>query len=225
MNKLFKKIAGVALGFSLAIGAGIGSKYLGNGFAETKAANPTVDFTLSSASDVSKNGVNVSFAKASGSNAPAWNTAGLRLYAKNTVTISCVNGITGVSFNWEKQGSKPFASATAGVGTYTHPASAGVGTWTGSAKTVVFTLGGSGQLQLNTFSVEYVEGTLTYATGVSLTGNASMYVGTTQTLTATVSPENATSKLVSYSSSNPDIIAVDDAGVVSAISTGKATIT
>ena len=38
MNKLFKKIAGVALGFSLAIGAGIGSKYLGNGFAETKAA-------------------------------------------------------------------------------------------------------------------------------------------------------------------------------------------
>ena len=40
------------------------------------------DFTLNSANSVTQDGITISFDKASGSNAPAWYTAGLRLYAK-----------------------------------------------------------------------------------------------------------------------------------------------
>ena len=114
------------------------------------------DFTLSSAEEVTKDGITVTFAKGEGSNAPAWYSAGLRLYVKNTVTITSTSNITAISFNWEKQGSKTFnTSCTASTGSYTHPSSAGVGTWTGSATSVTFTLGNvsGAQLQLNTFSV------------------------------------------------------------------------
>ena len=111
------------------------------------------DITITSAETVTQDGVTIVFDKASGSNAPAWYSAGLRLYAKNTVTISAETNITNITFNWEKQGSKDFAALTANVGAYTHPEKAGVATWTGSAKEVVFTLGDKGQLQLNTLSV------------------------------------------------------------------------
>jgi len=111
------------------------------------------DFTLSSAENITQDGITVSFDKALGSSTPAWYDAGLRLYANNTITISSANNITGITFNWEKQGSKAFASVIASVGTYTHPSAAGEGTWTGSSKSITFTLGSSGQLQLNTFTV------------------------------------------------------------------------
>ena len=111
------------------------------------------DFTLSSASSVTEDGITISFAKGSGSTAPTWYAAGLRLYASNTVTISCSSNITAITFNWEKQGKKDFASATASTGTYSHPSNTGTGTWSGSATSITFTLGSSGQLQLNTLSV------------------------------------------------------------------------
>lgn len=117
-----------------------------------------IDFTLSSAESVTKDGVTVTFAKGSGTSAPAWYEKGLRLYAKNEVTITSESNITAISFNWEKQGTKAFAEASASTGSYTHPAEAGVGAWTGSATSVTFTLGASGQLQLNTFSVTVGEG-------------------------------------------------------------------
>ena len=115
------------------------------------------DFTLSSAAEVSQDGITVSFASGGGT-APAWYAAGLRLYAKNTITITCDNNITGVTFNWEKQGSKAFNTVTADPGSYTHPSAAGEGTWSGSAKSITFTLGSTGQLQLNTFSVTVESG-------------------------------------------------------------------
>ena len=141
------------------------------------------DFTLSSASSVTQDGITVSFAKGSGSTAPTWYAAGLRLYGSNTVTISCSNNITAITFNWEKQGSKAFATATASTGTYSHPTITGTGTWSGSATSITFTLGSSGQLQLNTFSVtasggtSYTvsynanggTGTMTNSTGASIT--------------------------------------------------------
>ena len=122
----------------------------------TTALSGTVkatDFTLSSASSVTQDGITVSFAKGNGSSDPTWYSAGLRLYASNTITISSSSTITGVTFNWEKQGSKAFASVTASTGNYSHPSNTGTGTWTGSANSITFTLGSSGQLQLNTFSV------------------------------------------------------------------------
>ena len=117
-----------------------------------------IDFTLSSAESVTKDGVTVTFAKGSGTTAPTWYEKGLRLYAKNEVTITSESNITAISFNWEKQGTKAFAEASASTGSYTHPSEAGVGAWTGSATSVTFTLGASGQLQLNTFSVTVGEG-------------------------------------------------------------------
>ncbi len=150
MNKLFSKVATLSVGLAMAIGVGVA---VGSKEAKVAKAENVLEFTLSSADDVVIEGVSASFDKGSGNNAPAWYAAGLRLYASNTVTISSSDAITEVSFNWEKQGNKAFASVTADVGEYTHPSAAGTGTWTGSANEIVFTLGSSGQLQLNTFTV------------------------------------------------------------------------
>lgn len=117
-----------------------------------------VDITITSADAVNQDGVKIVFDKANGQTAPAWYEKGLRLYAKNTVTISANSNITEITFNWEKQGSKDFAKLTANVGNYSHPSSTGAGTWTGSAKEIVFTVGEKGQLQLNTLSVFTGEG-------------------------------------------------------------------
>ena len=164
MNNLFKKIIGAASVLALSAGA---FALLGIHH-EAKSVNAAVaNFTLSSASETTVEGVTASFAKGSGSNAPTWYAAGLRLYANNTVTISSSNNITAISFNWEKQGNKTFATLTADSGTYTHPTNTGVGSWSGSATSVVFTLGGSGQLQLNTFSVTY-GGSAPTMTGIAI---------------------------------------------------------
>ena len=63
-------------------------------------------------------------------------------------------------------------------------------------------------------------------TGVSLDKTSlSMTVGDTQTLTATVTPSNATDKSVSWSSSNTSVATVSSSGVVTAKSAGTTTIT
>ncbi|WP_268873296.1 Ig-like domain-containing protein [Schleiferilactobacillus perolens] len=62
--------------------------------------------------------------------------------------------------------------------------------------------------------------------GVSLTpATASVKVGATTALTATVSPEDATDKSVSYASSNTSVATVSPSGVVTGVSAGSATIT
>ena len=63
-------------------------------------------------------------------------------------------------------------------------------------------------------------------TGVSLNKTSlSMTEGDTYTLTATVSPSNATDKSVTWSSSNTSVATVSSSGVVTAKSQGSATIT
>lgn len=54
--------------------------------------------------------------------------------------------------------------------------------------------------------------------------SATIDVGATQALTATVSPEDATNKGVMWSSDDPDIATVDSEGVVTGISPGEVTI-
>ena len=53
----------------------------------------------------------------------------------------------------------------------------------------------------------------------------SLTVGETATLAATVEPENATDKTVTWTSSNEDVATVDEDGVVTAVAAGTATIT
>lgn len=63
-------------------------------------------------------------------------------------------------------------------------------------------------------------------TSVSLNQTSlSMEVGDTQTLTATVTPSNATDKAVTWSSSNTSVATVSSSGVVTAKAAGSATIT
>lgn len=104
-----------------------------------------------------QDGIHVLFKIGDGSTAPTWYTAGKRFYASNTITIFSDENIniTGITFNWEKQGNKQFASVTASDGTYNHPTTTGEGVWSGSSKNIIFTLGSTGQLQLNTFSVTF----------------------------------------------------------------------
>ena len=62
-------------------------------------------------------------------------------------------------------------------------------------------------------------------TSVSLNKNAlSLTVGGNETLTATVEPETATDKTVTWESNNPDVAAVDQRGNVKAVASGTATI-
>ena len=63
-------------------------------------------------------------------------------------------------------------------------------------------------------------------TGVSIDkNNTTLAVGTTEQLTHTVLPANATNQSVSWSSSNNSIATVSNGGLVSAVATGTATIT
>ena len=62
-------------------------------------------------------------------------------------------------------------------------------------------------------------------TGVTLNKTStSLYVGDTETLTATVAPDNATNKAVTWTSSNPSVATVEN-GVVTALARGTAVIT
>ncbi len=63
-------------------------------------------------------------------------------------------------------------------------------------------------------------------TGITLNKTtATITVGSTETLTATVAPDTATDKTVTWSSDNTDAATVDSAGVVTAVAEGSATIT
>lgn len=62
-------------------------------------------------------------------------------------------------------------------------------------------------------------------THISVTGTASLYVGNTATLTATITPDGASNKTVTWDSLNKDIAAVDQQGNVTALKAGAATIT
>lgn len=72
-----------------------------------------------------------------------------------------------------------------------------------------------------------VTGTVIYkVTGVSLNKDSlSLEPGGSEALTATVTPDNATNKKVTWSSSAPDVAVVDASGNLTAVAEGTATIT
>ena len=65
-----------------------------------------------------------------------------------------------------------------------------------------------------------------FATGISLNKTStSIQRGNTETLTATITPNNATNKTVTWTTSDPSVATVSSDGVVTAVSIGNATIT
>jgi uncharacterized protein YjdB len=97
----------------------------------------------------------------------------------------------------------------------------------------LFAIVSDGALPANTFQLglddiywEGGGGTTVAVTGVTVTpSSASVLVGSTQQLTATISPSDATNQSVSWSSSNPAIATVSTSGLVTGIAAGSATIT
>ncbi len=72
--------------------------------------------------------------------------------------------------------------------------------------------------------VTYTTGTVA-VTGVDIPNTASVEVGSTTQLTATISPSNATNKNVSWSSGNTSVATVASDGTVTGVSVGTAVIT
>ncbi|WP_125144430.1 Ig-like domain-containing protein [Clostridium transplantifaecale] len=128
--------------------------------------------------------------------------------AGTNITITANKPQTGKIFDkWTDNGGGSFASETAATTTYTMP---------GNAATVTATY------------KDAPAGTIT-VTGVTLNRNTmSLYSNTTlntATLTATVSPADATNKAVSWSSGNTEAVTVDGNGNVRAVGNGTAVIT
>lgn len=95
-----------------------------------------------------------------------------------------------------------------------------------------------GAMYLTSISIDWQNGTPdTYSdycttvaaavavTSVSVDATTSVNVGETTTLTATVSPDNATNKNVTWTSSDETVATVDASGVVTGVAAGTATIT
>lgn len=72
--------------------------------------------------------------------------------------------------------------------------------------------------------VTYTAGNIA-VTGVDIPSTASVDVGDTTTLTATISPSNATNQNVTWSSNNTSVATVSSSGVVTGVSAGTAVIT
>lgn len=103
--------------------------------------------------------------------------------------------------------------------TFDYDPNAGTSTRTGSI--TFFAAGASRSVSLTQAGTAVVS-----VTGVTLnTWSLNLTVGQTQTLTATVSPSNATNKSVTWSSSNTSVATVSQSGVVTAVSNGSARIT
>ena len=112
----------------------------------------TFTYTNSNSLVQTKDGITVALDKASGSSAPVFNDnkGEVRLYAKNTITVSGSN-ITSIQIVFSKQGSKDYATLSATPGTLvsggnsTSNEDRKIDVWTGNADKVTFTLGDSGQ--------------------------------------------------------------------------------
>lgn len=157
------------------------------------------------------------------------NTSAIRFYKSNELKFTAPSGyvITSVEFdglNWK-------ADATTDVKTCTSTTS-GL-SWAGSASSVTFTRpsDASSYTTLSSVTVALQEeegetgGSTEPVTSVSLDKtSASLTVGGSVTLQATVNPETATNKNVTWSSDNTAVATVVD-GVVTAVAAGNATIT
>ena len=165
MKKLFTKTIMIGLGLIIASSVSVAVISHSKKASPVYAASDTLSMSELSSSD---SNISAVAAKSTGTVVPITSTvnsqSGVRMYAKNTLTISSSLYITSLTIPWYKNGSKTFASVTveSGGGTYTHAASSGQsGTWTGSSKEIVLKIGTSGQIQL--YQIQYVTETIGFS--------------------------------------------------------------
>ncbi len=117
---------------------------------------------------------------------------------------------------WDVWDSSIVSVSDSGVVTATNPGSTTIDVHVGSVGSDDFVASCEVTVQTNAVSV----------TGVSVSPTtASMMVGETQNLTATITPSNATNTAVSWSSSDTSVATVSAAGVVTAVGGGASRVT
>lgn len=107
MKNIKKRLIGWTLGLALSLGVGIG--IASNTHSEITGVEAAAKvITVTSAEKIDDGTITVTFAKGRGNNTPSWYDAGLRFYAKNTITVvsKSDSNISKIVFNWEKQGKK-----------------------------------------------------------------------------------------------------------------------
>ena len=220
MNKLFTKIATLSVGLAMAIGVGVAVGSSGKDAVVAKADSATISMserasTLGWSNSIAytswkdTSGIFTVTASGGGNNGK-WYTSGggsWRMYSGGTVTISCSNTYTISAVT-----SSPTCS------------------WTVNAQSASFSP--SARTDFTSIEITYSGASSPVSvTGVSLNKNStSIDVGDTETLTATVSPSDATNKSVtwkSYSDSactieSSAVASVSSAGVVTGVSAGTA---
>jgi uncharacterized protein YjdB len=131
-----------------------------------------------------------------------------------TATISPANA-TNKSVSWSSDNASVATVSTTGLIT---GISEGTTTITVTTADGGFTASGEVTVNNDTTNIS--------VTGVAISPtSSSVKKGSTTSLAATISPENATNQGVNWSSDNTDVATVDPAGIVSGISKGTATIT
>ena len=217
-------------------------------------AQTTVDFTkLTWSSPLVQSPYTFSADKNSGSTAPTQNTNSkdIRLYAKNSLTISTSSGkICKIVFHISTNGLKQWADFTPNNGSVTVSKEKQTATWENAegATSVTFTVGAkckygtaattkAGQFFFNSVDITELDAatpptTTTFGTNSGKTftfTNGTLEGFTAPTATATKSDDNTDlSNLIEYTSSDADIVAVDSkTGELTFTNTkfGEATIT
>ena len=161
-------------------------------------------------------------------------TMQFRWYSSQSLTISVSSGysITGISITKGANDKGSISLASTSSGTLSGKTGAGngnVATWSGNATSVKFS--SSGQSRVTNITVTYTStggggSDPVVVTGVSLDKDVlDLTFGSNATLTATVNPDNATNKNVTWTSDNTSVATVDASGKVTTVAVGTATIT
>lgn len=235
MNKLFTKIAGVTLGFAMAIGVGVAVA----GKQDVKAAraaisdpddsvtfsnlynaNTVVDGTTIAAGDST-----ITFNKRSGGTATQYYTNGtsVRWYGGGTLVVaSATKTIEAIDITYTRTDN----SISASTGTWNSPS------WTGSASSVTFTQSGTnGHLRVSTIDIKYsggggdtpVKGTL----AITPVAENKLEIGAKGTFAYTLTGGTHTSLSTAvWGSDDTDVLTVNaDTGAYEAVGAGNTTIT
>lgn len=181
-------------------------------------------FSSNTYDELSQKNGNVTFDYIRGSGSTYANNTAIRFYKDNKLTFSVPTGCEITSISWEGNDFKTGVTTDVEACTSTTSALS----WSGRAQSITFTRpsNANSYITLSSVTVKY-EGKPADDVPVSSVSlnktTASLVVGGTETLVATVNPDNATNKNVTWRSLNETVATVAN-GVVTGVSAGSATI-